>query len=431
LSIIENDVPIIGTNPLTGVSASAIVDIEQRTDKCRDQVMLGDKARLASFMKKAGFDAVIGTSPENVLYLGGYWAMSQWIRRGPQAYAIMPAEGEPAIVTSSTLVDLIADQGLSCEVRRYSFFNVDYASDVSLNPTDARQRELFASEAYKNSVEALVSILKDRGLDRATIGIDEIGITPQCMEQLVEALPAARFARCFSMLEKVRSIKTIAEIERLRNAASVTEQSIEAAFEAAREGMTEIELARVFHMRTTALDGVPVTGCIGFGERSALSNVQPSLRRLKQGDAIRFDVGCRLRHYRSDISRIAVLGEPPRKMKAYHDALFKGVSRAYDVIKPGLQVSVLFDAVVETVRREGIAHYNRSHVGHGIGIEGYDPPNLVADSADVLQENMVICVETPYYELGFAGLQVEDMILVKSTGAESLMAHDGRLRVLS
>jgi Xaa-Pro dipeptidase len=394
------------------------------------QKMLGDKVRLASFMREAGFDAIIGTSPENVLYLGGYWAMSQWVRRGPQAYAIVPAEGEPAIVTSSTLVDLVADQGLSCDVRRYSFFNVDYASDVSLNPTDARQRELFGSKAYKNSVEALISALQDRGLGRATIGIDEIGITPQCMEQLVGALPDAKFSRCFSLLEKVRSIKTADEIDRLRSAASVAEKSIEAAFEAAHEGMTEIELARIFHMRTTALDGVPVTGCIGFGERSALSNVQPSPRKLKQGDAIRFDVGCRFRHYRSDISRIAVLGEPSRKMKAYHDALFKGVGRAYDIIRPGLQVSALFNAVVETVRREGIPHYNRSHVGHGIGIEGYDPPNLAADSADVLQENMVICVETPYYELGFAGLQVEDMILVKSTGAESLMARDGRLRVL-
>jgi Xaa-Pro aminopeptidase len=44
---------------------------------------------------------------------------------------------------------------------------------------------------------------------------------------------------------------------------------------------------------------------------------------------------------------------------------------------------------------------------------------------------MVVCIETPYYELGFAGLQVEDMILITSGGAESLMSRDGRLRVLS
>jgi Xaa-Pro aminopeptidase len=194
--------------------------------------------------------------------------------------------------------------------------------------------------------------------------------------------------------------------------------------------MTEIEMARVFHSTTTLLDGVPVTGCIGFGDRSAMSNVQPSEQTLKMGDAIRFDVGCRYKYYRSDISRIAVMGEPSAKLQSYHNALYMGVQRAYEILKPGLRVADLFEAVVETVRKEGIPHYARSHVGHGIGIEGYDPPNIAGNSADVFEENMVICVETPYYELGFAGLQVEDMILVTRDGAESLMARDGRLRVL-
>lgn len=393
--------------------------------------MLGDRARLASFLSDAKLDAVIGTSPENVLYLGGYWAMSQWVRRGPQAYALVPRDGHSAVITSSALIDLIADQQVQGDIRRYSYFKVDYASDDDLNSTDLRQRQLFETEAYASPVAALVAALKDRGLDRARIGIDEIGMTPQCMEQLVVALPDATFVRAFSLLEKVRSVKTADEISRLRRAASITEQSIDAALAGVHSGMTEIELARIFHSRTTQLDGVPVTGCIGFGERSALSNVQPSERRLQKGDAIRFDVGCRYRHYRSDVARIGFFGEPSKKIRTYHSALYRGVERAYDLIRPGLKVSDLFNAVVDTVRLEGIPHYHRSHVGHGIGIEGYDPPNIAADSTECLEENMVICVETPYYELGFAGLQVEDMILVRRDGAESLMARKGHLRVIS
>jgi Xaa-Pro aminopeptidase len=44
---------------------------------------------------------------------------------------------------------------------------------------------------------------------------------------------------------------------------------------------------------------------------------------------------------------------------------------------------------------------------------------------------MALCVETPYYELGFGGLQVEDMVVVRGDGAESLMSTDGKLRVLA
>jgi Xaa-Pro aminopeptidase len=90
----------------------------------------------------------------------------------------------------------------------------------------------------------------------------------------------------------------------------------------------------------------------------------------------------------------------------------------------------VFETAVEAVRREGIPHYNRSHVGHGIGVDGYDLPDQTPASKDVIEEGMVMCVETPYYELGWAGLQVEDMIVVRSDGIESLMTSDGGLRVM-
>jgi Xaa-Pro dipeptidase len=395
--------------------------------------MLLNEARLDEFLAKASLDAVIGTSPENVLYLSGYWAMSQWVRRGPQAYVLRLRKGlgEAAVVTNTSLLDLVADQDIGADVRRYSYFKADVDPTAALSAADARHIKLFSSEAYPGPVAALAAAINQRGLAKARIGIDEIGITPQCMEQLVAAFPDATFVRAFALMENVRAIKTPDEIIRLRRAASISEQSIEAALGAAAVGITEIEMARVFHSRTTMLDGVPVTGCIGFGDRSAMSNVQPSTQALKMGDAIRFDVGCRYKHYRSDISRIAVMGEPSSKLRLYHDALYKGVQRAYEILKPGLKISELFRQVVDTVQKEGIPHYNRSHVGHGIGIEGYDPPNIAGDSSDVFEANMVICVETPYYELGFAGLQVEDMILVTGDGAESLMARDGKLRVLA
>jgi len=395
--------------------------------------MLLNEARLDELLATESLEAVIGTSPENVLYLGGYWAMSQWVRRGPQAYVLRPRKGlgEAAVVTNTSLLDLVADQNIQADVRRYSYFKTDIDPTATLSAADTRHLALFCGEASAGPVEALVAAIQERGLAKSRLGIDEIGITPQCMEQLTAALPDATLVRAFALMEKVRAIKTPDEIVRLRRAASISEQSIEAALSAAAVGITEIEMARVFHSRTTMLDGVPVTGCIGFGDRSAMSNVQPSTQALKMGDVIRFDVGCRYQYYRSDISRIAVMGEPSAKLRLYHDALYKGVQRAYEILKPGLKVADLFTQVVATVQKEGIPHYNRSHVGHGIGIEGYDPPNIAGSSNSVFEENMVICVETPYYELGFAGLQVEDMILITKHGAESLMARDGKLRVLA
>ncbi len=393
--------------------------------------MLLNAPRAATTMQDNGLDALIATTPENVLYLGGYWAMSQWVRRGPQAYVLYGrTRPEPCIITSTSLLDLVSDQNPGGEVRRFSYFRTDVDPSATLSAEDQRQVALFSQPEYKGPVEALAAAITESVGASARIGIDELGITPQAMEELIARLPQATFVRAFKLFETIRAIKMPEEIARLRQACSITEQSIDRALGAAAEGMTELEMARVFHSTTTSLDGVPVTGCIGFGDRSAMSNVQPSSRPLRRGDVIRFDVGCRYKHYRSDISRIASFGEPTAKVRDYHNALWLGVQRAHEIARPGLRVATLFNEVVDTVRRNGIPHYERSHVGHGIGIDGYDPPNIAADSGDVLQENMVVCVETPYYELGFAGLQVEDMILVTSDGSESLMARDGRLRVL-
>lgn len=394
--------------------------------------MLTNLPRLRELMKRDGLDAVIATCAENVTYLSGFWAMSQWVRRGPQAYVLQPKEGEePCIIANSGILDLVPDQDIWVkDIRRYGYFQMDVDATATLDAADRLQKQLFESRSYKDPVEALVAAMKEKGLERGKIGIDELGITPQCMEQLKSLLPDATFIRSFALFERVRSIKTAGEIEILRKAARITEQAIDAALAVAKAGVTEREMLRAFNACLAQNDAAPVVGCIGFGTRTAMINVQPSDRALKKGDLIRFDVGGRYRHYRSDMSRGAALGEPAPKIAKYYRAVEKGVLGAYDVIKPGLKVSDLFSHVVETVRREGIPHFKRSHVGHGIGVDGYDPPNISENSTDVLEEDMVVCIETPYYELGFAGLQVEDMVRVTKDGAESLMMLNTALRIL-
>jgi Xaa-Pro aminopeptidase len=394
--------------------------------------MLANISRLQDLMKQEGYDAVIATCAENVTYLSGFWAMSQWVRRGPQAYVLFPKDGKGScVVANSGILDLVADQDIWIkDIRRYGYFQMDVDGSATLDATDRTQKELFESKAHKGPVEALVAAIEEHGLSRGKFGLDEMGITPQCMDQLRSLLPNATFVRSFSLFERVRSIKTPGEIDILRQAARATEHAIDAALAIAKEGVTEREMLRVFNATLAQNDTAPVVGCIGFGTRSAMINVQPSDRKLERGNLIRFDVGGRHRHYRSDMSRGAALGEPSAKVAKYYRAVEKGVLAAYDILKPGLKVADLFTHVVETVRREGISNFKRSHVGHGIGVDGYDPPNISDSSKDVFEENMVVCVETPYYELGFAGVQVEDMIRVTKDGAESLMTLKTGLRIV-
>lgn len=402
------------------------------TSRVRVPTLL-NAARLQAVIKAEAIDAVVATSAENVTYSSGYWALSQWIRRGPQIYVLLPAVdlAASAIIASTTLLDQIADQDdvWIANVRRYGYFQVDRCN-VPLDTLDSRQAELYALPDEGDAIEALVTAITAAGLSRSRIAIDEMGLLPGHWEKLREKLPEAKLVAGFQLFRRVRAVKTVEEIARLRRVAQITEASVDAALAIAREGTTESEMARAFHGCTVSHDGFPVIGCIGFGTRAAMPNVQPSATPLKSGEVIRFDVGGRYKHYRADIARMAMLGEPDGKTAAYAHALHVGVLKALEMIKPGVKASAVFETAVEAVRREAIPHYSRSHVGHGIGVDGYDLPELTAASRDVIEEGMVLCVETPYYELGWAGLQVEDMIVVRSDGIESLMTSDGGLRVM-
>jgi Xaa-Pro aminopeptidase len=104
-----------------------------------------------------------------------------------------------------------------------------------------------------------------------------------------------------------------------------------------------------------------------------------------------------------------------------------GQEAALKTVRPGVRVGDLFVAAVDTIRRSGLPDYRRHHVGHGIGLEMYETPLLVEGSDARLEAGMVINIETPYYESGYGGFQVEDTVLVTEAGGELLTAADRSL----
>jgi len=154
--------------------------------------MLLNKDRLEEQMDRCHLDAVIATSPENVTYSSGFWGLPQWIRRGPQAHVMLPARGmaEPEIVTSTSTLDLVADQDVWIrKVRRYREFHVDAAQAPFTDAQSRRHVELGDNPTYSDALAAMVTALNDAGLNRALIGVEEEGLAPGFAEALASLLP--------------------------------------------------------------------------------------------------------------------------------------------------------------------------------------------------------------------------------------------------
>lgn len=397
--------------------------------------MLINKERAFRVMKKYDVAAIVASMPENVTYLTDFWSLSHWVLKGTQTYAVLPSNEKISsfIVTSISDLDLAADQE-DCWIKEFITFGTFYVEspkEAALSEKEKRLGNLLSTTKHKDdAVSALTGGLIDKGLAKGRIAIDEMNITPTFHLAIQKKLPDAEIVDAYPILREIRAVKTTEELNRLERSVEITEKAFKKAIKVIREGVTELEISHVFLSTLTEEGATPVITCIGAGYRSGFPNVVPSNHRVKKGDLIRFDIGCMYKHYYSDTARIAVLGKPTEKQRSYYHAVKVGEDRALEFVCPDARASQIFEEAVKRVREAGIPHYRRGHVGHGIGIECYDVPFFTPASDHILEEGMVFNLETPYYELGFGGVQVEDTLVVTKDGYRLLTKCDRNLFIL-
>jgi Xaa-Pro aminopeptidase len=263
----------------------------------------------------------------------------------------------------------------------------------------------------------LIQCLKDNGLTKGRIGVDQGSDVIFNVGHVVEELvPGLKVKAAYDLFREIRATKTAEEIHRIREATKVTENALSDTIKGIEYGISEKEIALIFKEAVVHQGGLPTITAIGGGPRGAFPNVEPSEREIRKGDLVRFDVGCLYEAYHADIARTAILGSPNQKQQKYHDALVAGQGSILNALKPGVVVADLFEKGVMETKKSGIPHYQRHHCGHGNGIEGYDLPLISAGNQSKLEKGMVLCIEMPYYEFGFGGLHIEDIVEITLDG---------------
>jgi Xaa-Pro aminopeptidase len=99
-------------------------------------------------------------------------------------------------------------------------------------------------------------------------------------------------------------------------------------------------------------------------------------------------------------------------------------------MRPGVSAKQVFQIGVEAVRANGIPHFQRTHIGHAVGLEVYDLPTLNPNDDTELEEGMTFEVELPYYEIGFGAIQPEDTVLVTKQGGKILTSLPREFKIL-
>jgi Xaa-Pro aminopeptidase len=141
---------------------------------------------------------------------------------------------------------------------------------------------------------------------------------------------------------------------------------------------------------------------------------------VRDGDLIKIDVGCVVGGYSSDGGRTAVLGTPNPDAVRIHDALHRAFDAGFALLKPGMPLAEVYQVTSRTMWDQGFETYGRGHFGHGVGssIWSEEWPFIAEGSDAVLEPDMVMAFETPWYIDGLGGFIIEDQVLITQSGCE-------------
>ena len=349
-------------------------------------------AKARALMASHGIGAIIVEPGASLDYFTGV----QWWRSERLTAAVIPARGEPIIVTP--------------------FFERPSVAESLSVPADIR-----TWNEDEEPLKLVAGFLRERGVAGELIGFEETN-RYFILDRLKQQLPQLRAVTANPVVRGCRMIKTAPELALMQAAANITLASLRYAGQRTREGMTPADIDAMIAAAHKRLGGAYDGGLVLLGEASAYPHGSHKPQLVKRGEVVLLDVGCSVHGYQSDISRSFIFGADPspeqRKVAAQ-------VRRGQDIAMAAAKVGAPAGSVDDAVRRAyeswgygpGYKLPGTPHrTGHGIGMEGHEPVNLVHGEATPLAPGMCFSNEPGIYLPGKFGIRFEDCFHMTPSG---------------
>ena len=301
------------------------------------------RLRLARALEHAQVDAVVAASPANVAYLADCECLMHPLVGSLRALVVSPAgeEPDPVLISPSIGLDEWAERRpWFDEIRLYGPPNRDFGRALRGDPAglSSEGRAILEQGLEKEHPAELVPVLagalRDRGLDRSRIAIDQNGLTQALREQIAASVPGCQLVEGSALLGWVRMVKTEPEIAALADAALMACEALDEARDVAVAGSTEQDVWRAYCAAVARRGGEFTFMTVGAGTRSALIHPTASDCVLRKGDVVKYDVGLRFRRYHADTGRTQALGTVSKDCERAYEAVQRGHAAALDAVGP-------------------------------------------------------------------------------------------------
>ncbi|MCI2947607.1 Xaa-Pro peptidase family protein [Staphylococcus caledonicus] len=335
--------------------------------------------KVREILKQQNLDAIVILSDYNRRYLSGFTGTSG------------------ALVITSTQNQLITD-----------FRYIEQATNQATN------FEIVNRSA--GLIDEIKSIITKLNLQR--VGFEGHLISYDTYQSLNET--SATFISIGEVIEEIRQIKSPDEIEKIKHAAKIVDDTYNYILEVAKAGMTEKELKALLESKMLHLgaEGPSFDTIVASGYRGALPHGVASDKVIEQGDMITLDFGAYYEGYCSDITRTFAIGEPDPKMKEIYNIVLESQIKAINEIKPGMTVQEADALSRDYIDAHGYGKEFGHSLGHGIGLDIHEGPLLSKNAKGTIQVNNCVTIEPGIYVDGLGGVRIEDDILITENGCE-------------
>lgn len=366
-----------------------------------------DHARVDRLMEEAGIDVLFATSKHNVQYLlGGYKFIF---------FAAMDAIGHsrylPVVVYQRGRPENAAYVGNRME-------GGEHANNPFWTPAVHT-----ATWGTTDAARIAIDHVKALGAGRLRIGIEPAFLPADAYQMLVDALGRDALVDATGMLERMRAIKSPAELAKLREASEKITDSMLATFAASREGSTKGEIVQ--RLRSEETDrGLQFEYCLitlGSSHNRAISP-----QAWKAGEVMSIDSGGNFHGYIGDLCRMGVLGEPDAELQDLLAEIDAVQQAAFSKIRAGVRGGDMIAHAEAALKSSPSAAFT-DFFAHGMGLITHEVPFLMTnhpvayegvDGDRPLQENMVLSVETTMLHPKRGFIKLEDTVAVTAAGYE-------------
>lgn len=384
-----------------GSCAARIDDNPRRADSLRSMTLdvapisvaerLGRVQKAQKSMRDAGVAALLLEPGSSMVYFTGI----DWWRSERLTAALIPAEGEIALVTP-------------------------HFEEPSLRERMSFGDDVRTWHEHENPFELVAGILEDRRPGRGSIAFEDT-VRYFVLDGINRAIPQREPVSGSSITTGCRMFKSEHELQLMQKANDVTRAAYRAVAGRIEAGMTPADVGAAMAEVTGELGGKHEFALVLAGEASAYPHGSSRPQVVREGDILLMDCGCSVQGYQSDISRTMVLGEPTKRQREIWDTVRRGQQLAFETAQPGNPAGRVDDTVrawyaslgygpgYET---PGLPH----RLGHGIGMDGHEPINFVHGETTRLSPGMCLSDEPGIYISGEFGVRLEDCLYITGDG---------------